>query len=330
MQHLKQLITTLVALFAISTGAWAVSDISLKEITADMVKETWKDNNTLPVTTTDFPGFTATTLEAAKALGVPYNTGYVYVIYGVDDNGYFKAFRYNNGEYDGEIGMMAFGSIYTNIGFGDKYYYTGSAGTALTKDKNDATGRTWILDKMLAGNVELQVEYEPEFTATFVAKNGNTIESGKATVSVKEGEAAAVAAKLEGNALKGLYEGQTVTLTAKQGYKFRSVEAKKAAAAGPTTAQLNVPDEWASQHTSLTASDMEGFVALTDEEAAAIACPDASGDVRVIHSILSDGLIRIIYFVNGVKQGDYSISGYHNDLYTDDYSGVKYYYTTGK
>lgn len=163
MKDIKKLMITLVALLAVTTGAWAVSDISLKEITADMVKETWKDNNTIPVTTTDFPGFTATTLEAAKALGVPYNTGYVFVIYGVDDNGYFMAFRYNNGEYDGEIGMMAFGSIYTNIGFGDKYYYTGIA-SAVTVDWNK-TSKTGTFG-MPGGNVTLEPEYYPQAALT--------------------------------------------------------------------------------------------------------------------------------------------------------------------
>ena len=308
----KKLFSILALLCLTVVSAWAVSDISLKEITADMVKETWKDNNTIPVTTTDFPGFTATTLEAAKALGVPNNTGYVYVIYGVDDNGYFMAFRYNNGEYDGETGMMAFGSIYTNIGFGDKYYYTGIAGTAL---KPDATRKVWTLAEMPAGNVELQVAYFPGMLVKPTSLVGGTmeiedvtdtalpdgfekddagniyVEAGKKftvkavpatgyhlvgwsddatikdlereftmpadgsdftvtatfsdefeltfddvnfktnqNITVKVGDADKTdAVKTDGKL--SVKAGQTVTLTAKQGYKFRSVEAKKVGAA---------------------------------------------------------------------------------------------------
>ena len=95
------------------------------------------------------------------------------------------------------------------------------------------TGKTneWTF-QMPANNVELQVEYEPEFTATFKAGNANTIQGSKATVTVTEsGATTGTQVTLDENGkLTPLYEGQTVTLTAATGYKFRKVEVKKGAA----------------------------------------------------------------------------------------------------
>ena len=342
MQHLKQLTMTLVALFAMTTGAWADEGTLLTTITPDgsgnptytidgiatIDKDGAKYNSSVGWYSANSCYLTVTAAEGVNITKVKFtgNDGGTWEDTESPYQVHLSSWYVNNGS-DEHIGTDA---GVTKI---EVYGYKNAAGTALTKDKNDATGRTWILDKMLAGNVELQVEYEPEFTATFVAKNGNTIESGKATVSVKEGEAAAVAAKLEGNALKGLYEGQTVILTAKQGYKFRDVSAKKAGAAGPTTAQLNVPTEWNGDNTAFSTNDLSGFVALTDEEAQAIACPDAEGNVYVIHDIPSDGYIKIIAFNNGEKQAQqsFTLGRDYNGLYDDAYNwDVKYYYTTGK
>ena len=63
-----------------------------------------------------------------------------------------------------------------------------------------------------------------KFDITFNAANANTIEAGKATVTVG-GEAATVT---EGK-LQGVKMGSEVKLEAKPGYKFRKVEVKKAA-----------------------------------------------------------------------------------------------------
>ena len=67
-----------------------------------------------------------------------------------------------------------------------------------------------------------------KFDITLNAANANTIEAGKATVTVG-GEAATVT---EGK-LQGVKMGSEVKLEAKPGYKFRKVEAKKGAAAKP-------------------------------------------------------------------------------------------------
>ena len=64
-----------------------------------------------------------------------------------------------------------------------------------------------------------------KFAIQFNAANANTIEAGKATVTVG-GTAATVT---EGK-LQGVKMGSEVKMTAKEGYKFRKVEVKKAAA----------------------------------------------------------------------------------------------------
>ena len=100
----------------------------------------------------------------------------------------------------------------------------------------------------------------------------------------------------------------------------------------PTTAQLNVLSEWMTDYTAVSASHLPGLVAMTDEEAQAIACPDAEGTVRVICRLQGDGFLRVIQFSNGVKAGQpLTFARRLNELYNDCNGTViiKYYYTTG-
>jgi len=77
-----------------------------------------------------------------------------------------------------------------------------------------------------------------KFDIQFKAANDNTIETGKATVKVGD-EAAEVDAK--GN-LTGVKMNSKVTVTAKEGYKFRKVEVKKGIAPpDPVTVTWNNP-----------------------------------------------------------------------------------------
>lgn len=65
-----------------------------------------------------------------------------------------------------------------------------------------------------------------KFDITFTAANANTIESGKATVSVKDGDADPVdmTDQIAKGKLAGVTMGQTVILTAAEGYKFIDVK----------------------------------------------------------------------------------------------------------
>ena len=199
-------------------------------------------------------------------------------------------------------------------------------------------GETDVTDKVKDGiatltmpegnaDIALTATFTDAFELAFEALNTNTIQQGKATVKVGDADKT-----LGDDGKLSVKAGQTVTLTAKQGYKFRSVEAKKAAKA-PTTAQLNVPTGWNGDNTKVSANDLPGFVALTDEEAANIACPDAEGYVYVIHDIPSDGYIKIIAFNNGEKQAQqsFTLGRNHGEIYDDvNDIQIKYYYTTGK
>ena len=70
-----------------------------------------------------------------------------------------------------------------------------------------------------------------QFDLTLKAANANTIESGKATVTVGGTAATVTEGKLE-----GVKMGSEVKVTAKDGYKFRKVEAKKG---GPKTITID-------------------------------------------------------------------------------------------
>lgn len=74
----------------------------------------------------------------------------------------------------------------------------------------------------------LTATFSDEYDLAFNALNANTIEDGKATVKVGDTDKTA---DIQDGKLTGVKYGQTVTLTATQGYKFRSVEAKKAGSA---------------------------------------------------------------------------------------------------
>ena len=67
-----------------------------------------------------------------------------------------------------------------------------------------------------------------KFDIQFNAANANTIEAGKATVTVGGTAATVTEGKLE-----GVKMGTEVKMTAKEGYKFRKVEVKKSAAPRP-------------------------------------------------------------------------------------------------
>ena len=67
-----------------------------------------------------------------------------------------------------------------------------------------------------------------KFDITFNAANANTIEAGKATVTV-----GGTAATVTDGKLQGVKMGSEVKMTAKQGYKFRKVEVKEGGAGRP-------------------------------------------------------------------------------------------------
>ena len=106
------------------------------------------------------------------------------------------------------------------------YYIAG----ADTPDGETATAENTFNDSEISAQPLEVIVLSNKFDITFNAANANTIEAGKATVKVGDAAATVTEGKLE-----GVKMGTKVTINAKQGYKFRKVEAKKGAAAGPLT-----------------------------------------------------------------------------------------------
>ena len=108
------------------------------------------------------------------------------------------------------------------------YYIKG----ADTPEGEDATAENTFNDSEICTEPITVTLLSNKFDIQFKAANDNTIEAGKATVKVGD-EAAEVDAK--GN-LTGVKMNSKVTVTAKEGYKFRKVEVKKGIAPpAPTT-----------------------------------------------------------------------------------------------
>ena len=99
------------------------------------------------------------------------------------------------------------------------YYIKG----ADTPEGEDATAENTFNDSEICTEPITVTVLSNKFDIQFKAANDNTIEAGKATVKVGD-EAAEVDAK--GN-LTGVKMNSKVTVTAKEGYKFRKVEVKK-------------------------------------------------------------------------------------------------------
>ncbi len=96
------------------------------------------------------------------------------------------------------------------------YYIKG----ADTPEGQEATAENTFNDSEICATPLMVSVLSNEYDITFQAANANTIESGKATVSVDGTDATPTDGKLSVKA------GQTVTLNAAVGYKFRKVEAK--------------------------------------------------------------------------------------------------------
>ena len=122
------------------------------------------------------------------------------------------------------------------------YYIKG----ADTPEGEDATAENTFNDSEICTEPITVTLLSNKFDIQFKAANDNTIEAGKATVKVGD-EAAEVDAK--GN-LTGVKMNSKVTVTAKEGYKFRKVEVKKGIAPpDPVTVTWNSPNFNSSPYT---------------------------------------------------------------------------------
>ena len=216
------LLTTITASADFQSGSKTFDNIATVTLDGDFYGTTdWAGNGT--ITVTPAAGVTITSVKFINSNGnIEDTTAPFQAVQAYDSN--LSRIRYDVDGVKGDYPV-------------EKIEVYGTAGTPL--DLTEVTaGKQWKIETMPAGNVTLNVEYEPEFTAIFKALNANTIQGGKATVTVteKDGTTAYTGATLDADGnYKPLYEGQTITLTAQTGYKFRSVTATKGAAAAGIT-----------------------------------------------------------------------------------------------
>ena len=130
------------------------------------------------------------------------------------------------------------------------YYIQGAA----TPDGQEATAENTFNDsEICATPLEVSV-LSNQFDITFNAANANTIEAGKATVTVGGTAATVTEGKLE-----AVKMGSEVKMTAKQGYKFRKVEAKKAPATGHALSASEVGEIVCSDGLAYAAADKDNL-----------------------------------------------------------------------
>ena len=166
MQNIKKYFMTLALLITAVTGAWAQSTLDVLEFE---VPAEWQNNQSY-VTAADLPGFKAVTLDEAKAWKGAPATGNAILVYAFDgDKVCVVPFK------DGAAGEGGKTAYTKAVVFASKsqmkfYYTTEITEWPLTPD---ADKKVWTLAKMPAGDVELQVEYEP--TKVTMAANDKTM-----------------------------------------------------------------------------------------------------------------------------------------------------------
>ena len=146
------------------------------------------------------------------------------------------------------------------------YYIKG----ADTPEGEEATAENTFNDSEICAEPITVTLLSNKFDIQFKAANDNTIEAGKATVKVGD-----EAAEVKEGKLTGVKMNSKVTVTAKEGYKFRKVEVKKKAAAPAYTLLDNTMTAWTAGKYAVPAGGLTYSAAIT-----------VSGDVTLV---LTDG-----------------------------------------
>ena len=138
-----------------------------------------------------------------------------------------------------------------------------------------------------------------KFDIQFNAANANTIEAGKATVTVGGTDKTVTEGKLQ-----GVKMGSEVKMTAKEGYKFRKVEVKKKEAV--TYPLLS----------AATTSDLGKVVCAAGHlHDAKTAVPDGCTAVGILGKVTSTGHGLILALQNATKQNWNTINGWTSASY---------------
>ena len=200
MKQLKKTLLTLVALLAVTTGAWATDGVIIKELT---VPSEWNNDNT-SLTFDEMTGFkdcSSLTDDEAKALINSVPTNIVFIIYGAGaSSNSFKLVQYD-GTYDettvavGELALSHSDILGYKNNFNYKIYYTAepepASGPEVAWDKATKTGTF----TMPGGNVTLEPEYYPQAT---VADGGVTAADADARATTDDPLVKVDATKLTG------------------------------------------------------------------------------------------------------------------------------------
>ena len=174
-----------------------------------------------------------------------------------------------------------------------------------------------------------------KFDLAFKAANANTIDAtqaSKGTVSVKVGDAEAEdkTEDIAEGKLKAIKMGSEVKLNTKQGYKFRKVEVKKAAAAAPAKPEYADNAEELPANTKLYMradlvynGDWIWIPTYTADQAQEVANYYAAITGTKCAVIYGHGAETDIYYVTS----DNGVSGtvYRSDNLTDKFPGYKVY-----
>ena len=169
MIQIKKTILTLVALLAVTTGAWAIDPnaVTAAEINSDLYSG-WSSIDGVLIKASELPGFQAVTEDQAKSwTGAP-STGTVELFYEFVADGQVKAVRFVNGVYDSSFMEedLERNLIWEDIKYNDaKYFYTtgpASSGPEVAWNKAEKTGKF----TMPGGNVTLEPDYYPQATVT--------------------------------------------------------------------------------------------------------------------------------------------------------------------
>ena len=181
MKDIKKLMITLVALLAVTTGAWAQDAFGVKEIVAPA---DWENDET-NATKGDFPGFDGITIDQAKAwTGAP-SSGLAVLFYNFDGEEISYAYFLNGTFNSSGSNILQRMNIYNAFANGVKQYYAASAASAVTVAWNK-TSKTGTF-KMPGGNVELEPEYYPQAALTAQPTAINDVPATTDGAIVKEG-----------------------------------------------------------------------------------------------------------------------------------------------
>ena len=197
MIQIKKTILTLVALLAVTTGAWALDPnaVTAAEINSDLYSG-WSSLDERMLKASDLPGFQAVTENQAKSwTGVP-STGRVILFYDFVADGNVKVVIFKNGVYDSsyEVEDLRCYDIYEDIEYDGetKFFYTtgpapsASSGPKVAWDKATKTGTF----TMPGGNVTLEPEYYPQAALTAAPTAINDVPATTDGAIVKAGTVA--------------------------------------------------------------------------------------------------------------------------------------------